>query len=329
MFADSGEASEDASSMGVSSADSSSADSMSADEEGEESGPLLDLPDGTETGIPGSACEKVDVLFVIDDSWSMEDEQQNLYQSVPGFIQSMQTQLAEVDTYHVGVVTTDPEGYEYNLAPCTMRGAMVTKTGGDGASGETCGPYAEGYNYMTQEDDLGTAFQCAGLVGSSGDGDERPLDNLFAGLGPVLNQRGACNEYFLRDDALLVVVMITDEEDTYDEAGAFNNPPQTGSVGEPTIWFDDLVAMKGGVETNVVMLSLIGIPKPNDCGTLEDPDFQWDNFDGAEISNRLRSFTEKFTHGIVGDACTDDYAPYFTAALTVVETACNEFIPPG
>ena len=44
----------------------------------------------TTTGAPAMGCRKVDFLFVIDNSGSMSDEQQNLINSFPSFIQTIQ-----------------------------------------------------------------------------------------------------------------------------------------------------------------------------------------------------------------------------------------------
>lgn len=288
-----------------------------------ETGPKLDVITDDDLPELEGVCEKVDIVFVIDDSWSMGDEQDHLINSFPGFVAELEAELESVDSYHLGVVSTDTNGYEWNPSPCDVQGGMITET-----FVQPCGPYAEGYNYMTQSDDLQDTFACAGLLGDSGDGDERPMDNLLSALAVPMLEPGACNDGFARPDALLVIVIITDEEDDFTEAGAFNNPPQSGSYGNPQTWADAIIGKKG-VETNAVVLSLIGIPKPNDCGTAEDPDFQWDNFDGAEISLRLRAFTEKFTYGFIGDVCTDDYSPYLSQAIGVVSSACDTFEPQG
>ena len=59
-------------------------------------------------------------------------------------------------------------------------------------------------------------------------------------------QAGGCNEGFLRDDAILVVTFITDEEDT-------------GSAGNPDSWKQTLVDAKGGNEEAIVVLGLVAL----------------------------------------------------------------------
>ena len=60
------------------------------------------VPPDTEVEM---GCEKVDFLFVIDDSGSMIDEQEQLVASFPGFIDTIQNTLTAQD-YRIMVVDT-------------------------------------------------------------------------------------------------------------------------------------------------------------------------------------------------------------------------------
>jgi hypothetical protein len=250
----------------------------------------------------GQPCDRVDMLFVIDNSASMADEQANLVASFPGFIAGIESILPSSD-YHVGVITTDDN--EYNGGSCQRIGALTTATGGEMSSDAQCGPYANGERFMTAADDLEQAFSCAAQVGVDGDGVERPMDAIAAALRPSEADLGKCNEWFLRDDALLVLVLITDEEDG-DE-----------SVGDPESWRANLVAAKGD-EENVVVLSLVGHDKPNAC----IPE-QWDGMAGAEIAPRLIEFTQSLPHGLVGDVCAPSYAEFFEQGIAGIADACS------
>ena len=278
-----------------------------------ETGPLLDLGSGggmttggTE-GVGETPCERVDLLFVIDNSSSMRGEQEELIASFPGFIEGIQSNLAEVGDYHVGVVTTDE--YEGNSFFCQSLGALVTGTTGEYSSNATCGPYADGYNFMSQNDDLASEFACAAKVGVDGALAEKPMAAMLRAVSPGLSASGACNEGFIREDALLVVVIITDEEDN--EGGNF-----PGSPGNPQQWFDQLVGSKGGIETNIVVVAIAGFPAPNQCTT-----------DTAEHAVRVLEFADLFTHGYKGDVCTPSYAAYFSQAIGVIADACEQFTP--
>ena len=273
------------------------------DGDGDPDKPKLDMPD--DTGL--SECTLVDLLFVIDDSSSMIAEQSNLIASFDGFIAGIQDYLDEVNDYHIGVVTTD--AYALNQAGCQMLGALVTES----AVG-VCGPWAQG-RYVTLADELAPAFTCAANVGAEGDSNERQIAAALRAIDPAMAGSGACNEGFMRDDALLVIVLITDEDDPGSPLAG------QGSPGDPSSWFAEIVARKG-VETNVVMLALAGLPPPNAC----DNDVP---FEGAQITWRIEDLVERFSYGEMGDVCADDYSGFFAGALELISDACTNFTPEG
>ncbi len=291
-------------------------------------GPVTDS-DPTAAGDEGGSdagCRAVDLLFVIDNSGSMEDEQANLIASFPGFIDAMKGQLSEDLGYHVGITTSD---LYLGSFECVQEGALVTQTSGSGSSNQACAPYSSGGRYMTEADDLAAKFSCAAQVGIEGDGDERPMQTMLAAVSPQMTGAGGCNEGFLRDDALLVVVLITDEEDDHEpmgcSTGMVNTDPQDGSNGEPDQWFDQLVAAKGGDERRVVVLSLVGPQGLAACPELQKCD---GGIVGAEVASRIIDFTERFTYGFVGPVC-QPYGPFFSEAISSIVTACDDFTPVG
>jgi hypothetical protein len=294
-------------------------------------GPKFDLGDGTGPVDPSASggavegCQKIDFLFVVDNSGSMGDEQQNLVNSFNGFIDSIQNTVKAKD-YHIMVIDTDAgssflqecfvvctllpecEGYPCNNLPMpegcdASLGSGLTKN----PQNEPCG-IVGGMRYMVDgQPNLAETFSCLGKVGINGDGSERPMEAMVTGI-TALNKPGACNDGFLRKDALLVVTFITDEEDI------------DKSNGGPAGWKASLVASKVGVETSIVVLGLIGdTDQPNALCTA----------DQAEASPRLREFAESFTFGSWGPVCSPDYAPFFDAAVSVIDTACQQFEPPG
>ena len=60
-------------------------------------------------GGGSSGCDKVDFLFVVDNSVSMSDQQAALVASFPDFINTIQSTLSATSDYHVMVVDTDAE----------------------------------------------------------------------------------------------------------------------------------------------------------------------------------------------------------------------------
>jgi hypothetical protein len=277
-------------------------------------GPKFDLGVQPDAGPPPEeGCTKVDFLFVIDNSGSMADEQDNLTNSFPGFISGIQSALMQVDEYQVGVVTTDAYGPNTAVPGCNQLGGLVTRTGGSDSSSSVCGPYAAGNNYMTEADDLDTAFACAADVGTAGDGCERPMDAMTVVLDKNLGGAGQCNDGYLRDDALLVLVIITDE---YEGSG---DPEGCNSSGNPGSWYDTVVASKLGIPENAVALGLLnygGGPCPP-ADTV---------YDGGNIVNFVSMFGP---NGFLGGICEPDYGPVFSEAVAIIEEACNNFTPPG
>jgi hypothetical protein len=282
-------------------------------------GSIFDLGTPDDLGEP-VGCDAVDFLFVVDDSSSMQDHQQNLIDNVPAFVDGIQATLEQVASYQVGVIATDP--YSGNPGQCILLGALVTDTSDQGvnSSNMICGPYADGFNYMTENDDLATAFGCAAQVGTMGNGFERPMEAMVATLGQSLDVPGGCNEGFLRDDALLVIVVITDEYDGPGDPEALNggeDPPT--SLGDPQSWYDAVVAAKLGIPQNAAALVITnyegGSCPPADLG-----------HDGMNLVEWVEKFGE---NGFLGGICEPDYGPMFEEATGIIETACHNFEPVG
>ncbi len=124
----------------------------------------------------------VDVLFVIDDSCSMGDDQAALSQNFQRFIQ--QANLRQVD-FHLGITTT-------TLFPSA--GALV-------------GPVLDPQTF-----NLEAAFQAQASVGVNGSGIEQGLDAMQGALNLAAAGIGF-NADLLRPDAGLAVVLISDEDD--------------------------------------------------------------------------------------------------------------------
>jgi hypothetical protein len=261
------------------------------DDDGDSFGKLdvFAIPDAPDSDIEG--CKAVDFLFVIDNSGSMSDEQDNLTESFPGFFSAIAASLEQVSTYHVGVVTTDD--YTFNVPECSSIGGLVVRTGGQSSFSADCGPYAAGENYMTVADHLPSKFKCAGKVGVSGSGEERPLLAMSNAISGELTEDGECNDGFIRDQALLVVVLITDEQDQSPD-----------SAGE---YFGTIVETKGGHPENVAVVALT-------------PDH----------SDELVKFTQLFgMNAFRGDIAADDYGPLLVQAIDTISYACENFIPEG
>ena len=179
---------------------------------------------------------------------------------------------------------------------------------------------------MTRADDLGSAFECAARPGAEGDPEERPVQALLSALGPDLNADGACNAGFLRDDSLLVVTLITDEEDDHEREVHPDRPnPGKGSDGDPSDWFDAIVK-KTGSDERVIMLALVGVEEPDLCdeASVHDPDTLPGTGQGSEFAPRIHEFVGRFgNRGKVADICLADYTSVFASVIDTIDFACD------
>lgn len=274
-------------------------------------GLLPGAPDLTPApATPEKGCKNVDFLFVIDNSDSMDDEQANLVRSFPGFIQVVQQQLAARD-FHIMVVGTggdreDEEEPTLDPLECDeVQGAGRRRS----EEGDDCG-VAGGLPFMTSaQPDLEATFSCVASVGTDGSAIEEPMDAVRAATGPELNAAGRCNAGFLRDDAILVVTVITDEEDER-------------SQGEPDEWRSWLLSRKYDNPGALVVLGLVG-DNNVDGGLLGGPCSALD----ADGAPRLQGFVDGLS-GVLGSVCAPDYAPFFETAVRSIDNACDEFVPP-
>ncbi|MBK6695386.1 MAG: VWA domain-containing protein [Myxococcales bacterium] len=255
----------------------------------------------------GGVCPNVDVLFVVDNSGSMADKQARLAQSFPGFAAALQKRLPAAKSVHVGVVSTSAY---YAGAP---QECLIRKTEGPASSASQCLP--AGAFLTTGESDFASRFACVAKVGAGGDDDETPMKSLLGALSDKTNAPSGCNAGFSRRDALLIVVLITDEDDVREsDCDPTTFSGTCGSGGDPDAWAQTVIAHKGGHKENVLVLSLVS-KKSGDCS----------NVIGANVS----AFTHRFgQNGFVGDVCSATYDKFFEDALPLFDQACTTFVPP-
>jgi hypothetical protein len=76
------------------------------------------------------------------------------------------------------------------------------------------------------------------------------------------------------------------------------------------------------------VLALVGPPGPDpaECPLL---DKCVGGVEGAEVAERVTTFTTMFTNGFVGRICEPDFGGFFSQAVGVIETACENFEPIG
>jgi hypothetical protein len=197
----------------------------------------------------------VDILFVIDNSGSMGVEQGTLASNFPAFVDVLEQQRFGA-SYRIGLTTTDAYGtlrvsscrerleeFVFNdfdglvidetqagcLASCGFD-AVATVAEGAASSGRPWIEKTAGGSNLADGISIADAMRCAGPQGINGAGFEAPLESMRA----VLEQEGN-SAGFLRDEALLAIVFVTDETDC---SAPFDNIDGLMSDRGRALWTD-------------------------------------------------------------------------------------------
>jgi hypothetical protein len=187
---------------------------------------VVEDDDDIEEHFVATDIEAVDILFVVDNSGSMGDDQDLLASNFASFFA---TALADRSTdFQVGVTTTDV------LSPGAAMGGLV-------------GPVL---NRFTP--DLEDKFAEQVLVGEAGTGLELGLEAMRMAL------EDRAGDGLIRSDAALSVVFVSDEED----AGAFPEAlPDPALARDPLEYVALLQAKKGGALAHTpVLVSAVIVP---------------------------------------------------------------------
>lgn len=179
------------------------------------------------SGIPGRCTStapeleplRTDILFVIDNSSSMKEEQEGIARELPDFVAALQAGGGLTQDFRVGVITTSV--YENALvgdvimfrdyAALGQAGQLRPVPATDGSIAENAPRWLDG----TDPELLGR-FQQLVQQGTDGSGQETPFEAVLRAVTEPLAstppaERG--NAGFLRDGARLLVVVVSDEDD--------------------------------------------------------------------------------------------------------------------
>lgn len=170
--------------------------------------------------VPAAENRSVDLLFLIDDTINL-DMQDNFAHDFPAFLATLQE--GGLPSLHIGVVTSDlgttavddatpgpPIGTGPGMCQGVGKGGVLQTNGNTVVAGnfiddEPAGSGARNTNYTGG---LADAFTAIEQVGVSGCGFEQPLEAVHKAL---INT--TANAGFLRADANLAVIVLTDEDD--------------------------------------------------------------------------------------------------------------------
>jgi hypothetical protein len=185
--------------------------------------------------IPVEVNRDIDILFVIDNSGSMGEEQASLASNFFNFINVLEGIEGGLPNVHIGVVSSNVGAGGQPISACT----------GDGDNGRLqnvprmpgCEP-PSGY-FINYDNSTGTptqnyvgslqdTFACIARLGINGCGFEQHMESMKR----ALDGRNPENANFLRPNAHLAVIFIADEDDCSATSGAVFDPGQD-SISDP------------------------------------------------------------------------------------------------
>jgi hypothetical protein len=254
---------------------------------------------------PPAGCERIDVLFAIDGSFSMKGEQDalrgvdNMPPVFAEFTDALLTELTDVEDFRVGVVSSEEghtELHTHTNYPATPEGP-----------GTACGVPAGQRWLVGPSPTFAEQFACIAATASADDA-EVTVYNLAQSLHDPMNAG------FLRDDSLVLAVVLTDE-DTDD-----------GHLARMVEIRQKLVDAVGGDEDRLIVLAIAG-----GMGTFEAPKTTCQGvYGGASPGRRVASIVRSFRErGLFQNLCEGDLPATFVAILDDVVSACAAYEPVG
>ena len=251
---------------------------------------------------PPTGCKRIDVLFNVDGSGSMTAEQAAL-RGTDGmapvfaeFTDALLAELTEVEDFHVGVVSPQ-EGV-------TLLGTHRDFPETPESPETDCG-VPPGQRWLVgPSPTLAEDFAC--IASTRSGTDEVTAYNTAEAL------HDPNNAGFLRDDSLVFVVMLTDE-DTHDQSLAR--------------MVDIRTRMLDAVGGDLSRLVVLGIAANG--GTFEAPKSVCSGpYGKAAPARRLGAIIGSLRErGVLQDICGGDLASSFTGVLDDVVSACQAFEP--
>lgn len=318
--------------------------------------------------------DKVDLLFVVDDSQSMEAEQATLAREVPRLVEVLTTGDLDGDggsdfpavDLHVGVVSTDlGAGFGYDRCDVPGRDAALV------AGAPECAALVGERRFLQIDSDASRqsarqAMECLVKLGVKGCGLEQPLDAMLKALVPssmglsfAQGQQGQgdlSNLGFVREESLIVVVLVSDEDDCSVADFSFFGPGDTdvglrcglqpGSLHPVSRYLEGLRALRPGHPERVLFAAITGVPPqlvedpeaidyqaildhprmvfepdPTASPAAPFPACELDRVGDAAPARRIVELARQFgEYGLVQSICNDDYSGALTAVLNKIRS---------
>jgi hypothetical protein len=163
---------------------------------------------------------KIDILFMIDNSSSMSPSQVNLANNLPAFMNVLKGLSGGLPDLRIAVVSSDMGAGDGEITGCAGNGDggvfHYVPTGNCTATNLQMGatyisaPIGATPNFTG---DITAVFQCIAETGESGCGFEHQLASVARALGADGSPPPQQNQGFLRPEAYLAIVFVTNEDD--------------------------------------------------------------------------------------------------------------------
>ncbi|MFT3696043.1 MAG: hypothetical protein QM831_23095 [Kofleriaceae bacterium] len=267
---------------------------------------------------PGSGvaaeCNKMDIVFVVDDSGSMSEEQTNLHANFPMFatvLSQYRTMDGQALDFRIGITTTGKHEHYDPIGGIQLPDENGPNGGFEHQSG--CGTGL----WLDQTDgNLMSDLSCRANVGTTGSSQEMPM--LMAKRAVSDRIMDGTNGAFLRDDALLAAVMITDEDDSSNTDDSLSVP----LAGITPNWNpSDEVQFFDTLKGNRTRWAAAVIAGETDCMS---------NLGSAVEATRLQEFVtdanSNSTQAVFSSICDGDLSIGLSKALDTFQTACGNII---
>lgn len=219
---------------------------------------------------------KVDVLFIVDNSGSMLEEQSKLSTALSSFVDS----LTDLD-WQIGITTTDISGGIHST-----NGDIVTM---EGTAAKVLNKRIPNYEsiFLNTVMAHGTPIECDTTGMNCPSGDEQPLEAMRL----AVTKRNTTNYGFFRANSDFVAIVLSDEDEKSNGRNNARTPSSVVSTVETT-W---------GLTKMFSVFGIIVKPGDTNCFNIQ-----------TQNSGTYGTFVQSLadlTNGVTGSICDSDFGP--------------------
>lgn len=245
---------------------------------------------------------KIDILWVVDNSGSMQSSQQNVASNFESFIKKFKE-----------------KNFDFRMAVVTSDAYLDLFVANKNYSRFRDGTYSNGYTGVYVIDpstpDLEDTFMTNIMQGISGSGDERVFQSISTAL------ENPDNAGFPREGAFLAVIIISDEDDFSHDSNISKGGQYSYSglhkVDDYVDYLDNLMNATPATRSSKYNVNNIGILDQACLNFLNS------SISGRKIGYRHSELASK-TNGIIGSLC-DDFGPTLTNISSKIIELTTQF----